>query len=79
MKTMNDHELTKARQEEQAKNGIQKGFPIHLITVIEGRELKHKCFFSFKGMREYLELREYDDYIYNLVYVDDVKNVKFEI
>ena len=75
---MNDYELGAIRREEQLKNGVKHGFPIHLVTVIEGGEFRHKCFFTFKGMREYLEMREYDDYIYNLVYAEDISNVSYD-
>ena len=76
---MNDYELGAIRREEQLKNGVKHGFPIHLVTVIEGGEFRHKCFFTFKGMREFVEERECENYIYNLVYANDVKEVKYEV
>lgn len=76
---MNDYELGAIRREEQLKNGVQHGFPIHMITVIEGGEFKYKCFFTFKAMREFVEQRECENYIYNLVYANDVRNVSFDI
>lgn len=76
---MNDYELGAIRREKQLKYGVQHGFPIHLVTVIEGGEFRHKCFFTFKAMREFVEERECENYIYNLVYANDVKEVKYEV
>lgn len=76
---MNDYELGAIRRETQLKYGVQKGFPIHLVTIIEGGEIRHKCFFTFKAMREFVEEREFENYIYNLVYANDIKEVKYEV
>ena len=31
---MNDIELTRQRQENQRKHGIQQGFPVYVVTIL---------------------------------------------
>ena len=71
---MNDHELTKQRQTEHAKNGIQKGFPLHMVRNLKTDETA--VFFTKKGMDLYLK-ESTDEYRYELIYVKDVTNVNF--
>ena len=77
---MNDHILTKLRQEEQRKYGIQKGFPIHALVLFKNtKEFEVKAFFTYKGLQEYLDgLDSGVIYTHKIVHANDVKKVSFE-
>ena len=74
---MNDHEVTKQRQAEHTKNGIQKGFPVHAVRNLKTDEIA--VFFTKRGLDLYLKKLSMnkDWYNYKLIYVNDVENVNF--
>ena len=74
---MNDHELTKQRQEEIAKNGISQGFP---VWVIRNRYNSILGMFSSKKNAEnkMVELQHYMWVKLDLLFIEDVKHVSFE-
>ena len=76
---MNDVELTKLRQEYNAKYGIPVGFPIHII-LLEDEEAPVKAFFTKAGMDEYLSQLSLEvKYKYKLAHAGDVSNVSYTI
>ena len=71
---MDDIELTRQRQEHQRKYGIQKGFPVHVITVFPN---DIHVFFTHKGKEEFIKGLNCN-YKEEIKHVTDVTYVCFE-
>lgn len=71
---MDDIELTRQRQEHQRKYGIQKGFPVHVITVFPN---DIHVFFTHKGKEEFIKGLNCN-YKEEIKHVTDVTHVCFE-
>lgn len=71
---MDDIELTRQRQEHNKKYGIQKGFPVHVVTVFPN---DIHIFFTHKGKEEFIKGLNCN-YKEEIKHVTDVNRVCFE-
>ena len=79
---MNDHELTRQRQEHQKKYGIPKGFPVFLLTSWDCKtgDIEQEIFFTHRGLQEAIQKISHECklYVAQIKYVTDVKKVSYE-
>ena len=79
---MNDHELTRQRQEHQRKYGIEKGFPVFLLTVWDCKtgDIEQEIFFTHRGLQEAIQKISHECklYVAQIKYVKDAKKVSYE-
>ena len=79
---MNDHELTKQRQEQQKKYGMHKGFPVFLLTTWDCKtgDINQELYITHKGLSEKIESFKNEKLLYKaeIKYVRDVKKVSYE-
>ena len=79
---MNDHELTRQRQEHQRKHGIEKGFPVFLLTTWDCKtgKVDVELYITHKGLITRIESFKNEKLLYRaeIKYVTDVKKVSYE-
>lgn len=75
-KETNDMELTRQRQEHQAKYGVEKGFPVYMVKVMYDDIY---LFFTAKATQEFINIKEKEGYkcIFQVKHVTDVTGVSF--
>lgn len=71
---MNDVELTRQRQENNKKYGIQQGFPVYVVTILPN---DIHVFFTHKGKEEFIKGLNCN-YKEEVKHVTDVTHVCFE-
>lgn len=71
---MNDIELTRQRQENQRKYGIQQGFPVYVVTILPN---DIHVFFTHRGKEEFIKGLDCK-YKEEIKHVTDVSHVCFE-
>lgn len=71
---MNDIDLTKQRQENNKKYGIQQGFPVYVVTILPN---DIHIFFTHKGKENFIKGLN-DNYKEEIKHVTDVSHVCFE-
>ena len=79
---MNDHELTRQRQEHQRKYGIEKGFPVFLLTSWDCKtgDINQELYITHKGLITRIESFKNEKLLYRaeIKYATDVKKVSYE-
>ena len=79
---MNDYELTRQRQEHQKKFGIEKGFPIFMMTIWDCKtgNIDIELFFTQRGLEKAIEGIKYKEKLYkvDIKYIQDVQRVSYE-
>ena len=79
---MNDYELGRQRQEHQRKYGIEKGFPVFLLTTWDCKtgKVDVELYITHKGLITRIESFKNEKLLYRaeIKYVTDVKKVSYE-
>ena len=79
---MNDYELGRQRQEHQRKYGIEKGFPVFLLTTWDCKtgKVDVELYITHKGLITRIESFKNEKLLYkaDIKHVKDVKKVSYE-
>ena len=77
---MNNQELK--RMQEAKILGVQKGFPVFLLTVWDCKtgDIEQEIFFTHRGLQEAIQKISHECklYVAQIKYVKDVKKVSYE-